>query len=259
MVGLAACSPAVDSRQDLVYSRPAGHALHLDLFTKHAATRPTPAIVFFHQGGWYQGDKSLFRPEAEHEARRGMAAACVQYRLSDEAPYPAALEDAREAIRWLRRHAAEYGIDPARIAAAGSSSGGYLAAMLAIEGDVQAGAAFYPVTDFVSFGKAAPHDRTNFLARFLGCSYSEAPGLWARASLLDHASGKAAPLLILHGTADGLIPLRHSEAFVERLRQAGVQAEIVRVEGADHGFLSEIRFHDAAVRKMDEFLSNALK
>jgi acetyl esterase/lipase len=256
--GLAACSPT-NLQRNLVYSQPGGHALHLDLFSSRGAQRPAPAIVFFHQGGWYQGDKSLLRQEAEHEALRGMAAACVQYRLSTEAPYPAALEDARESVRWLRRHAADYGIDPTRIAAAGSSSGGYLAAMLATEGAVKAAVAFYPVTDFVSFGQAAPHDRGNFLARFLGCSYAESPDLWQRASLVDRANARSAPLLILHGAADDLIPWRHSEALVERLRQAGVQAEFVKVDGAEHGFLTEARFHDDAVRMMEEFLAKALQ
>ena len=259
MFCLAACHPAVDQRRDLVYSRPGGHALRLDLFTTRGHAGLEPAIVFFHQGGWYQGDKSLLRREAEHEALGGFAAACVQYRLSGEAPYPAALDDAREAVRWLRGHAAGYGIDPARIAAAGSSSGGYLAAMLATEGAVRAAVAFYPVTDFVSFGQAAPHDPTNFLARFLGCSYAEASGLWAQASPFGHANAATAPLLILHGTVDDLIPLRHSEEFVERLRQAGARPELIKVEGAGHGFLTEARFHDDAVSHMEEFLARALK
>lgn len=110
--------------------------LHLDLYLPENAPGPLPVVVWIHGGAWAEGTRHrLWIPWLP---QHGYALASIDYRLSAQAPFPAQLQDCKAAVRWLRAHAAEYGLDPARFAAAGDSAGGHLAAMLGTTGDVPA-------------------------------------------------------------------------------------------------------------------------
>ena len=91
-------------------------------------------MVYIHGGGWSGGERTQLRRQAAYLAARGIAGMAIDYRLSGQANYPAALEDCLDAVRWLRANAGKYGVDPARVAAAGSSAGGHLAALLGRDG-----------------------------------------------------------------------------------------------------------------------------
>lgn len=158
----------VEMRADLVYASPGGRDLHLDLFLPRSEDGLAPAVVYLHGGGWRSGNKRQFWRQAAHMATRGFVGVSVEYRLSGEAKFPAPVEDAKAAVRWLRANASELGIDTNRIGAAGGSAGGHLAAMLGttsgvqkFEGDgghaefssrVQAVAGFNPALDFSGIG-----------------------------------------------------------------------------------------------------------
>jgi acetyl esterase/lipase len=134
-------SEKITVHRDIRYREGASKAWKLDLAMKEAHGKPRPGIVVIHGGGWLEGDKSSF---ASREggvpgnivdfAERGFVAVTINYRLSGEAPFPAALEDCKCAVRWLRAHAKDYHLDPDRIGAYGNSAGGHLALLVGMVG-----------------------------------------------------------------------------------------------------------------------------
>jgi acetyl esterase/lipase len=265
----------VDMKRDLVYASPGGRDLHLDLFLPKNGAGPFPAVIYIHGGGWVNGSKAAFQRQAAYMATKGFAGACIQYQLSGEAIYPAALYDSKAAVRWVRANAAKYRIDPDRIGAAGGSAGGHLVALLgttggmpAFEGDlgnpgvsshVKAVAAFNPAVDLVSFGKLDPGNSDNSVYKFLGCTYAANPKLWAQATPITHVSKDSAVFLFLHGTADTTVPYKQSTDMMGKLKAAGVHAEIFPAEGATHGFFNKPPFYEPATQRMEEFFSKYLR
>jgi acetyl esterase/lipase len=275
MLGLAAVAAAVTAQStepfvlpagvellsDLVYARPHGRDLKLDLFRPKSAAGPVPAVVYVHGGAWRGGSRTQFRRHAAHMATIGFAGVTIEYRLSKEAQYPAALDDVRAAVGWVRANSARYGIDPDRIGAAGGSAGGHLVALLGTDPSnrVRAVAAFNPVLDLAAAGKANPNAAGGAIAAFLGGSYEQKPELWKEASPLAHVSKNSAPMLFLHGTADKTVPYDQSVAMRDALRNAGVPAELYTVEGAAHGFFNSAPHFQPALARMEQFFRKYLK
>jgi acetyl esterase/lipase len=239
--------PGVCVFPDIVYRHAAdGRRPRLDLYLPRRGAIPPPgrpAVVAIHGGGWRGGTKNTYGREVARLARRGYVVASVEYVLSEPGrpTWPENLDDVREAVRWVRRHAAEYGIDPARIAAMGSSAGGHLAELLGTqargdepEASVQAVVNLYGPSDlaglFRSPGAVMP------LRLYLGRDPKDAPGRYRDASPIAHASGRSAPTLIIHGDADMLVPVAQSRAMAERLKAAGIPAEVHVIHGAPHAF-----------------------
>jgi len=202
-------------------------------------------------------------------AAKGVAGACISYRLSGQATWPAALHDSKEAVRWLRGNARVLGIDPDHVAAVGSSAGGHLAALLGVTGGdpqfegagasrqfssrVTAVVALNPVLDLEDM----PNSGGN-IARFLGKGCGEAPGLCREASPISHVSHSAPPFLILHGTADATVPYWQAEEMVRKLRQAGVQAELYTAKDAPHTFWASREWYEPVLKAIQEFLQKRL-
>ena len=249
----------VEMKKDVVYARPGGRDLHLDLFLPKTGTGPFPAVVYIHGGGFSKGNKLAFCRQAAYMATQGFVGASIEYRLSGEAKYPAALDDSRAAVGWLRAHAREYRVSPDRIGAAGGSAGGHLVAMLGTTGQsgVKAVAAFNPAVDLVSIGKTNPTDEN--LVKFLGCSYTDNPKLWAEATPLTHVSKDSAAFLFLHGTADTTVPYQQSVDMMNKLKAAGVSAAIFPAEGAKHGFFQSPPFFEPAMLRMEAFFRDKLR
>jgi acetyl esterase/lipase len=252
--------PGVEKIADIVYASPGGRDLKLDLFKPKAASAPLPTVVYVHGGGWRGGTRTQFARHAVHMATLGFAGVTIEYRLSGEAKYPAALEDVRAAVRWVR---SRQGVDAERVGAAGGSAGGHLVAMLgaAVEqgSRVRAVAAFNPVIDLAAAGQANPTGAGGAILGFLGATYAEKPELWKEASPITHVSKKAAPMLLLHGTGDKTVPHTQSVAMWDALRQAGVPAELYLVEGAAHGFFNSEPHFGPALQRMEEFFLKYLK
>src|SRR6185437_371226 len=151
-------NPAVRYIPDLVYGEvPGFRPLELDLYRPDVPS-PAPVIVHVHGGGWRRGSRRHPLPRVgadfyQRLAGRGFAVAAVDYRLSGEAGYPAALEDVRTAVGWVRKQAADYGLHASRVFLWGDSAGGHLALMTALSGaDVQGVVAWFPVTDLAGLG-----------------------------------------------------------------------------------------------------------
>ncbi|WP_178019558.1 alpha/beta hydrolase [uncultured Paenibacillus sp.] len=202
------------------------------------------AILFIHGGGWEKGDKMHFADLAKWFAEHGYLCASMNYRLSQQAIYPAAIEDARLAVQYLRERTAEYGFDSGKLAVVGSSAGGYLAAMLALidpEDELgrteelrmrdtrpNAAALYCPVTTL--------HKDQNFIRKFMGAAEADAPDLYREGSPMDRIKGKSIPWLIVQGDRDKTTPLEDAQAFVRKLAAAGSRAELLTLAGVGHGF-----------------------
>ncbi|QDU36959.1 Carboxylesterase NlhH [Maioricimonas rarisocia] len=239
----------VEVQQDLVFSRPDGEPLRLDLYRPKQTEGRLPVVMWVHGGGWKQGSKE--RCPAVYLAQHGFAVASIQYRLTDRAQWPAQIDDCRAAVRWLRSHADEYGLDGERIGAWGGSAGGHLVALLgtldtpadeAVSSRVQAVCDWYGPSDLltmppnvVSEKRSREQVAASNGAKLLGSPVPDVPELARQASALYQVSSDDPPFLIMHGEKDPGVPLEQSERLHDRLTQAGVSSTLHVVPGAGHG------------------------
>lgn len=259
----------VERRSDVVYCRGGARDLTLDLFLPKTRAPRVPGVIFIHGGGWRGGTRGQFHRQAAHVASTlGYVGATIEYRLSGEAKFPAAVEDAKCAVRWLRANASTFGVDPNRIAAAGGSAGGHLAAMLGVtdqaaglEGHggyadfssrVNAVVAFNGVFDLTRARQTPAGSEA--AGGFLGGSSAEQPDLYKKASPVAHVDRASAPFLLLHGTADTTVSIEQSRMMLKQLTDAGVKAEIDETEGAAHGFFNNPPHYQPTLERMVAFL-----
>ena len=257
-----AVEPAVVLHPDVTYAVAGPEKLRLDV-AMPGTPGPHPAVVCLHGGAWRSGsrkelsrgspmydfgisDKSLTRILAE----RGFVAVSVGYRLAPENKFPAQIEDAKTAVRFLRANAAKFGIDPDRIAALGVSAGGHLAAMLGTADEtagfddgpypeqssrVQCVVDFFGPSDLTLYAETPGLERAYFVP-LLGGRARDKLDLYKKASPLEYVSKDDPPFLIVQGTADLLVPVIHSERLHEKLTAAGVESKLVTVRGKGHGW-----------------------
>jgi acetyl esterase/lipase len=242
--------------KDVIYRRVDARRAKLDIYLPATGTPPLkgrPALLAIHGGGWRGGTKNGYGREIARLTKHGYAVISVDYVLSrpGHPSWPDNLDDVREAVRWTRRNAADYAIDPARIAAIGSSAGGHLASLLGTnaggldpEARVSAVVDLYGPTDlarlYKSPGAVLP------LELYLGKSPVDAPDLYAAASPIAHASVDAAPTLIIHGESDELVPVAQSTDLARRLNAAGVPSEVIVVPRTGHAFGLKVEGRDLA-------------
>ena len=235
-----------------------------DLYLPDEGNGPFPLFVHIHGGGFAFGDKRDDHMDAYLTGiKRGYAVASLEYRVSGEATFPAAVLDCREAIRYIKAHAAEYCVDVNRIAVLGGSAGGNLAAMVgmnvpngafpgeegksfAVQPNVQVAIDQFGPVRFETMeaqaranGVSMTHPSTAMMpeSEYLGVDISEAPAeLLKKAYPATYASEAMAPMLVQHGTADHLVPWAQSEEFVADLQAKGLGGKVcyVPLEGADH-------------------------
>jgi acetyl esterase/lipase len=227
---------------DVPYKTVDGETLHMDFARPKAGDGPFPVIVFIHGGGWRGGDKSMFRDGLFSVAQQGCAAVTVQYRFAPKHTFPAQLDDVRDAARFVRERAREWKIDPDRVATIGGSAGAHLALMLATTGDEdEAGKTPTAVKAAVSI--AGPVDLTKhfpdasrfMLEDFLGQEHKADRKTQEEASPLFHLNAGDAPVLLIHGTKDELVPYDQATAFKEACEKAGVEVELFTIKGGGHG------------------------
>jgi pectinesterase len=262
---------------DVTYIRRGAHHLKLDLYMPaDRATSPRPAIVFVHGGGWRTGVRANFAPMAIRMAERGYVAATIDYRLSPEAPYPAAIHDAKAAVRWVRAHAAQYNIDPDRIAIAGGSAGGQIAALTGVTNDearfdpdggpgavsskVQAIVNIDGLSDFTSEEARKfeddPAKQPSSAGAWFGGRYAEKAALWRDASPLFHAGPGTPPTLFIV-SAQRRFSLGREE-MAAQLQALGVASRAVPVPDTPHSFWLFDPWLAPAVEAADAFLRDVM-
>ena len=226
---------------DVEYSHPGNVSLRLDGFLP-GGERPAPAVIIVHGGAWVAGDRRwnvepVFQPLSE----AGFAWFSISYRLANNVmQFGAAVEDVREAVRFVKAHADEYNIDPERIALLGESAGGQLAAMAALRGSadssVRAVVAMYTPTDLVTLAKTSAFIPPSIRDSVRGTPFeSILMGLLAQLSPLNSVRRDMPPFLFIHGTSDTLVPFVQSTDMCDRMKEAGASCEIYAVKGGGHG------------------------
>ncbi len=226
------------------FASPGGVDLIADVYRAHPETTNGAAVIFVHGGGWSGGKREDFRWHAAQLARDGYATCTVDYRLRDQALWPAAVEDCQEAVRWFRRQAGRLGFDPARLGAMGSSSGGHLVACLGVfnapgaDGTPSRVQCVVDVHGIHDFPAVRDHERIGPSCRkFIGAEFEENPEAWRAASPALHADGESAPMLLTHAPDDPTVPYAESVRMAEALMRAVRPVEFMPTPGSGHGFV----------------------
>ena len=243
-------APAPD--RVITYKEVSGDDLVLDVFLPDgwsASDRRTGMVLFF-GGGWVGGETAQFHPQARHLADLGIVAISAQYRTRNSHgtdPFTA-VADGKSAMRWVRSHAAELGVDPGRILASGRSAGGHVAACtvmvdesddpgddLAVSADPQALILFNPVLDTTERGYGAEK---------VGDRKTEA-------SPTHLVRGGLPPTLVMHGVADTVVPHENAERFCRLMKEAGNRCELESYDGQIHGFFQHERGEEFFFKTLD--------
>ena len=228
--------------------------LLLDLYRPEEVDGKLPVIVWVHGGAWWAGSKT-FCP-AVWMVRRGYAVASINYRLSQHAPFPAQIHDCKASIRYLRSIADKFALDSDRIGVWGASAGGHLVSLLGTSADVSKTEAegghsdhssrvqcvlnWFGPTDLIRLNgpDGADIGGRNPITALLGGEVDQKRDLAILADPITHVTKDDPPFLIMHGTADKLVPLEQSELLEAALKKAKVEVELHVVQGAGHGFWS---------------------
>ncbi len=252
---------SVELVADVPYAATDNPRQTLDLIVPRAEVgKPLPVVVVVHGGAWRHGDKRPTLRRVVRLATSGKyAAASIGYRLTDEAQWPAQIHDCKAAIRWIRANAAKYNLDPDRIGVWGSSAGGHLVAVLGTSGDVDdmdgslgthtdqssrvaCVVDFYGPTDFLQMqptaveGAVLNHNAMRSPESLLiGGPIQENHGKVATANPITYITADDPPFLIVHGTADPLVPFNQSELLHDALENVDVESTLVTVDGGGHG------------------------
>jgi acetyl esterase/lipase len=269
----------VVSYADLTFSALTGYRpLTLDLYRPSKTSTPLPLVIYVHGGGWQAGHTRHSGAFADWPgvlasiAARGYVVASVEYRLSGEAPFPAAIQDVKAALRWLRTQAQQFGIDRQRAVIWGGSAGGQLAALAGTTCGVTAldppgdGAAHRPepgaarnVTPTSSVAPAPPEsdcvqgviawygifdfaavasDASAAPSRYLGCAPGKCSAdVLSSASPIHYLDAKDPPVLLIHGVNDRTVPVEQSRIYLKALQSKGIGAELLELPGVDHSFI----------------------
>lgn len=266
--------PSTDVKEEksIIYFRTGGRELRLDAFCPAGGREAggTPAVLIIHGGGWRSGNRSQHIPLAQRLAAKGLACFTVEYRLSTEALYPAAVYDLKEAVRWIRKNSRKYHINPEKIAALGFSAGGELAAFLgATNGDKRfespAGNRKVPASvnavvdidgtlSFVHSESGEGDDTKSISAAtyWFGYKKAEKPELWKDASPLTHAGKTSPPFLFINSSVDRMHAGR--DDFRKILQSFNVYSEVQSFPDSPHTFCLFEPWFDPTVNYISSFL-----
>lgn len=238
---------------DIEYSNPDNTHMKVDM-ARPAGNGPFPAVVCIHGGGFRAGDRRGYDGFVKTLAQHGYVAVTVEYRLAPKYQFPAAVYDCKAAVRWLRANADKYHVDAKHIGTMGGSAGGHLAYFLGVTGNVpefegdggnasysskvQCVVSHYGPSDFTkSYGKSV--DAAEVLPLFLGGNLEQARDRHIRSSPLYWVTPDAPPTLAIHGTLDQYVAFEQAGWIIDKLKANGVEAELMTMEGAKHGFGGE--------------------
>ena len=267
----------VKEKKDIVYAKVDGRELHLDIFYPSISdNKLLTGLVLVHGGGWRSGNRELVIPMAQKFAQNGYVTIAIEYRLSTEALYPAAVYDIKASIRWLRANASKYKVDKNKIAIYGCSAGGHLAALIGttngnkkLEGnegnnnyssDVQAIVDVDGVVDFFGNGSEEVYKKSGKSSAahlWFGASAKENPEVWKEAGPINHADKKTPPILFINSGQ----PRFHAgrDEMIKILDSYNIYSEVHTLEGTIHTFWLFEPWFDKTFEYTHNFLKKTFK
>jgi acetyl esterase/lipase len=280
--------PTYTRRDDVIYGRKHGMALVMDVFTPRA--KPNGAgVVYCVSGGWFSAKGGVNPGFYEPLLDRGYTVFAVMHGSQPKFTIPEAVADINRAVRFIRYHAKDYGVDPERIGISGGSAGGHLSMMQAtspmprdpkakdpvdrVSAEVQAVGCFFPPTDFLNYGEPGKEALgNNVLAAFrppfefwrrdkktnglvIITDEKERREIGRRISPVYHVTHDSAPALIFHGDADKLVPIQQAELIITAYEKAGVPCKLVVKEGKGHGWANMVRDVGTIADWFDKYLA----
>jgi acetyl esterase/lipase len=264
---------AIQEIKNIEYKNIDSTSLQIDMYVPRNLTKPAPLLVFIHGGAWAHGKRSDYLTYLIPFAQQGYITATVSYRLVKDSIniYPACAEDISDAVKWFFQNGEKYGYDPDRIALIGGSAGGHLSLLGAygwrqstkekpdsipeIQHKIKAVVDIYGPYDLTT-----PYSRTHRLVtRLIGHSYEEKPELYLEASPMQYLDQSDPPTMILHGTADNLVPISQSDSLKVHLDKLGIPNVYCRVPGWPHTMDLAQRVNDYSRKQMSDFFEKHLK
>ena len=254
---LAPIAAKLEPTRKLVYKTVSDRSLQLHIFEPegHRPSDARPVFLFIHGGGWTGGNPRTFYPMAAHFARLGMVGVSLEYRLRNSRSGTSVFDcvkDGRSAMRYLRAHAADLGIDPRKIAVGGGSAGGHVAAGTALFDGVDEEGEDTPVScvpdGLVLYYPVIDTSENGYGQRKIGLR-------WRELSPVDNVKPGLPPTILFHGTGDTVTPFAGAKLFSERMRAAGNSCELVTHPNGRHGyFLFDLELYDQVMQRSEEFL-----
>ncbi len=261
-------------KHQFVYGVDNGRQLEADIFTPMVIPEePRPAIVFLHGGSWMFGSPSQFHTHGAYLAEKyGFFAMSVDYRLSYEARFPVALQDAKCAVRWIRSRAKDLNIDPHRIVICGGSAGGHLSSMMATTAGVpeyEGGGGYDDYSsevnlaiifngEFDMWDLVEKESLIQSMDLFMGGSPEEIPEKYDELSSFQRIHDQVPPILFLHGTEDICVSHEQALAFHKKMIEMGNHSEIEIYDGKPHAWFNNEPDKTITIRRMEKFLVEQL-
>ena len=258
----------VNQKKEIVYKKINSRKLHLDAYYNNYNSL-NPAIVIIHGGGWKSGNKSQMETFAIEMASKGYSCFNIEFRLSPEAKYPAALFDVKKAIQYIRSKAKKYNVDTTKIAVLGCSSGGQMAALI---GTTNGNSNFEDASKNVKFSSnvqaiididgtlAFKHPESiegKVAGLWLGGSYEEIPAIWEQAAPLNHTDKNTPPILFINSS----IPRFHAgrDDMIAILNKNGIYSDVQTIQNSPHSFWFLNPWFDETIKYTTQFLDKIFK
>ena len=248
----------IELREKIVYAQIGERELLLDAYLPAKKDPKPPAVLVVHGGAWRHGNRKQLRNYAKALTQRGFACFAIDYRLAPAHKFPAQIEDCRAAVRWIRKNAEKYSIDPHKLGAIGYSAGGHLVTLLATTGEknddgdtrLQAVAAGGAPTDFRWFP-----DNGKWAEYWMGGDLKTVPEKFRQASPGVFADKSDPPVFFFSGTKDKVVPLVWTRVGVQAMKNAGVRTELHTIQDAGH---MQAARDAEALKKAYDFLQSEL-
>jgi len=264
----ASASPGYTVIRDVKYINGPNGALGADVYVPEGAG-PFPGILFIHGGGWKSGDRSQMVKLITALAAKGYVGFTIDYDLSPGVHYPVAFHESLAGLKYFRAHAAEYKLDAARVAVAGSSAGGELAALVALNpSGVVAGGKVEPLISASPVQAAlilngvldltAQESKSTSVPEYLGGACKEKLEACKDASPISHVHAGAPAMYVGHGTADESVPFHEAQEFTDALKKAGVTVKFFVAEDGPHTYWGKPKYMADNLQTIEEFLKVAL-
>ena len=222
---------SIEEKKDIIYNSPNNRSLYLDTYLLKSTSK-LPAVILLHGGGWKSGNKSMLKPLSQAIAKNGYNCFSIEYRLSDEAQYPASINDVLEAIDFIKENASTFNIDTLKTAVLGCSSGGQMASLIGTKysNSVQA---IINLDGIVAFHHPESEEG-KLAAEWLGGTYEEKPETWEDASAYNHVTQHTPPILFINSQYDRFHAGR--DDMIKQLNEYKIYSRVVEIKESPHTF-----------------------